>query len=273
MGFSGKALAETILTEIGNLTLDINNCRGQGYDGAASVSGHINGLSAHILRINEKAVYTHCHSHRLNLVVAASCSIQYVKNIFDQIKELSFFFNFSEPRQKMLDLSIENHAPDCLKKKLKNVCRTRWVEQITGLDDFEDLYISTAFCLESMSVNEGRVYNRDTSTKASSFYKLIASFDFIATLVLTRSILDLTLAVTELLQGKEIDMVDAYHLLDSLKSVIFSKRNTVDDFHNNCYRIILEMANKVSINETKPPTAAFKKNRNNVPSEAVSDYF
>ena len=38
-GLSGETLAETILTEIGNLTLDISNCRGQGYDGAASVSG------------------------------------------------------------------------------------------------------------------------------------------------------------------------------------------------------------------------------------------
>ena len=102
---------------------------------------------------------------------------------------------------------------------------------------------------------------------------MIASFDFISTLVLTRSILDLTLPVTELLQGKEIDMADASHFLDSLKSVIFSKRNTVDEFHNNCYRIILEIANKVSISETKPRTAAFQKNRNDVPSESVSDYF
>ena len=33
------------------------------------------------------------------------------------------------------------------------------------------------------------------------------------------------------------------------------------------------MANKVSINETKPRTAAFEKNRHNVPSESVYDYF
>ena len=112
---------------MGNLTLDINNCRRQGYDRAASVSDHINGLSAHILRTNEKTVCTHYHSHRLNLVVAASCSIQYVINVLDQIKELSIFFNFSESRQKMVDLFIENHAPDHLKKKLKNVCCTRWV--------------------------------------------------------------------------------------------------------------------------------------------------
>ena len=213
-------------------------------------------------------IYTNCHNNRLNLVVAASGSIQYVRNVLDQIKELSFFFNFFDTRQKMLDFSIENHAQDCLKKKLKNVCRTRWVEQITGLEDFEDLYISIAFCLEFMSVNEGRVCKKETSTKASSFYKLIASFDFIAILVLTRSILDLTLPVTELLQGKEIDMADTSHLLDSLKSVTFSRRNNIDEFYNNCYRIILETANKVSINE-----ATFQENRNNVPSESVSDYF
>ena len=68
-------------------------------------------------------------------------------------------------------------------------------------------------------------------------------------------------------------MADASHLLDSLKREILSKRNTVEEFHNNCYRIILEIANKVSIIETKPRTAAFQKNRNNVPWESVSDYF
>ena len=71
----------------------------------------------------------------------------------------------------MLDLSIENHASDSLKKKFKNVCRTRWVKQITGLEDFEDLYISVIFCLESMNVDEGRVCNRETSTKTWSFYE------------------------------------------------------------------------------------------------------
>ena len=89
-------------------------------------------------------------------------------------------------------------------------------------------------------------------------------------MVVTRSILDLTLPATVY---KEKKLNDASHLLDSLKSVTLSKQNTVDDFHNNCYRIILEIANKVSINETRPHTVAFQKNRNNVPSESVSDYF
>ena len=92
LGLSGKALAETVLGGLIDLGLDIRNCRGQGYDGAAAVSGHINGLSAHICKINNKAIYTHCHSHRLNLVIGASCNIQCVRNVFDQIKEIYYFF-------------------------------------------------------------------------------------------------------------------------------------------------------------------------------------
>ena len=111
LGLSGKGLAETALNGIANLTLDIQNCRWQRYDDASSVSSYINGLSAKILRINEKAIYAYCHSHQLNLVVPASCNIQIVWNVLDQLKELSYFFNYSEPRQKTLDTCIENYAP------------------------------------------------------------------------------------------------------------------------------------------------------------------
>ena len=56
LGLSGKALSETVLNGIANFTLDLHNCRGQGYDGASSVSGYINALSSQILCINEKAI-------------------------------------------------------------------------------------------------------------------------------------------------------------------------------------------------------------------------
>ena len=67
LGLSGKALAETVLGGLIDLGLDIRNCRGQDCGGAAAVSGHIYGLSAHICKVNNKAIYTHCHSPRLNL--------------------------------------------------------------------------------------------------------------------------------------------------------------------------------------------------------------
>ena len=47
------------------------------------------------------------------------------------------------------------------KKKLKDVYRTRWAEQMTGLDDFEQLFIPIVFCLKQMSLNVGCICNQD----------------------------------------------------------------------------------------------------------------
>ena len=61
-----------------------------------------------------------------------------------------------------------------------------------------------------------RVCNQDTSAKATSFYKLMTYFDFRSSFVITRSILNLPLPVTHLLQGPAIDTADATHLIKSL---------------------------------------------------------
>ena len=101
------------------------------YDGAAAVSRDINGLSAHMSKVNSKSIYTNCHSHRLNLVTGASCNIQCVRNVFDQIKEFFYFFKFSESRKKMLINSVKEHAPDYQKRKLSDFYPSRWVEKVT----------------------------------------------------------------------------------------------------------------------------------------------
>ena len=124
-----------------------------------------------------------------------------------------------------------------------------------------------------MSLNVGRVYNQDTSPKAISFYKLMTSFDFLSPLVITNSVLDLIVFVTQLLQVPANHIADATHLTESLKSLICCKRNTVDTFRKKCFSDILELACKVGMEKCKPKTSKFQRNRNNVPSESSSDYF
>ena len=139
----------------------------------------------------------------------------------------------------LINSIIKEHAPDPQKKKLSDFCPTRWVEKVTGLDDFEDLFAPIVFCFEEMSMNMGCLCNQDTSAKANSFYKLMTFFDFLSSLIITRSVLDLTLPVTQLLQGPAIDLPDATHLIELLKSLICSKCSTVDTFHKKCYNDIL----------------------------------
>ena len=72
-GLSGQSLYRTIKEFLVSVGIDISDCRGQGYYGAGAVAGKNQGLSAHVLRVNPKALYTHCFCHRVNLVVVASC--------------------------------------------------------------------------------------------------------------------------------------------------------------------------------------------------------
>ena len=61
-------------------------------------------------------MYIHCHRIVLNLVIGVPCNIQCVRNVFDQIKEISYFFKFFEPRKERLINSIKENPPDSLKK-------------------------------------------------------------------------------------------------------------------------------------------------------------
>ena len=64
----------------------------------------------------------------------------------------------------------------------------------------------------------------------------MTSFNFLSSFVITRSILDLTLPVNQLLQGLAIGIAGSTHLIESLKSLICCKRNTVDTFHKKMLR-------------------------------------
>ncbi|XP_065681485.1 52 kDa repressor of the inhibitor of the protein kinase-like [Hydra vulgaris] len=244
-GVKGKDLFNVLLNCVSNLNLDIKNCRGQGYDGASSVTGYINGLSAQVLNINSKALYTHCHSHRLNLSICESCNVQLVSEVFNKVRKLSYFFNYSENRQKFLEASILEREPQMHKKKLKDICRTRWIERIDGLNTFLEHYLSIFHALCIMASPESSV-NKDTQNKSSTFLNSIGTFQFVFTLVVTTRVFDFTLPVT---------------------------RNDIDSFHNNCYEAACLFSSKAEIFVLKSRTCSIQKNRSNVPSESVSEYF
>ncbi|XP_065664810.1 zinc finger MYM-type protein 1-like [Hydra vulgaris] len=249
------------------------NCRGQTYDGAGAMSGHTKGLSSRVLNLNKKATYDHCYSHRLNLAICASCNVQYVKNLLAHVIDVSYFFNLSPTRQQNLEDHIERTAPVAGKKKLKDVCRTRWVEKVKGLDTFQELFIPLVSCIEEMSLNVNKSFNHSTSSSASSLLKLITGFDFIVALCITRNVFDITLPVTRMLQSKSNDIYDGLNLIRALKDVISSLRSIADQHHQMCYEQALKIAHELNVTEAKPRTSFISKNRNNDSSECVFDYF
>ena len=65
-----------------NYCLDIQNIRGQGYDGASNIRGEWNGLQALILNDCPYAYYIHCFAHRLQLALVGASKVVVPLNRF-----------------------------------------------------------------------------------------------------------------------------------------------------------------------------------------------
>ena len=134
---SGEQIAKLIIDALNDLTLSVDDCRGQGYDGAGAVAGHINGLAAHILRHNPKALYTHCFSHRLNLSICDTLSTLEVIKMLKHVSDVANFINVSQTRNIPFATKVKESDIIIKKAKLLSVCKTRWVERVGDLDNFQ----------------------------------------------------------------------------------------------------------------------------------------
>ena len=92
------AIKDLIIGAVGDLGLSMDDCRGQCYDGAGNMSGHIVWVNEH-----DKAIYVHCMNHMLNLCVADTCQLPLVRNMMDVVRKLSEFFDNSPKRQQQFD--------------------------------------------------------------------------------------------------------------------------------------------------------------------------
>ena len=142
--------------------------------------------------------------------------MQYSKSAeFDGCYQRNFiFFNLSPKRKQFLKDVKKLFDVDTTKETLIDVCLTWWVARIDGLQVLETFFTIIVYALEKMkdNANPDIHFNDDTSTKASNLYKSCYNFDFVAALVITKSIFLYTSAVTELLQKKKKsnDILQAY---------------------------------------------------------------
>lgn len=66
----------------------MSNLRGQGYDGAAAMSGKFNGAQACIQEAHPTAIYVHCASHSLNLALSNATEVSSIRNCFGIVEKV-----------------------------------------------------------------------------------------------------------------------------------------------------------------------------------------
>ena len=91
---TGNGIAKSILAALSSFGIDVSFLRGQGYDGAAAMSGKLRGAQAIIQQSHSLAVYSHCAAHNFNLVVSDTCGLPLVRNLLGTMETVrTFFFN------------------------------------------------------------------------------------------------------------------------------------------------------------------------------------
>ena len=169
-------LADVILGCIEKNGLTIKKLRGQGYDGAANMSGVYSGVQARIKKKQPLAVYIHCMSHNLNLVLNDSCDgISEIKNFYGMMEKLYTFFK-SVRRWSML----QEAAQAGNKVALKRVYTTRWSSRYCALQSLRHSYIYVLIVLTKLELLGN---DKDEKSLASGLKKYLESITTVLLIV------------------------------------------------------------------------------------------
>lgn len=264
---SGKALCTTIKDTLRGLGFDLENLRGQGYDGAASMRGHFRGVQAIMKEDYPKALYTHCVSHSLNLCLSDSSKIREMRNMFGTLTEICDFFNSSSKRLDILKKWIYQLKPESNKTKLKNLCETRWVLRHEAVLIFKEFLLPITAAIEEIDSS-----GKDHS-KAHGFLNTICSFNFLVPLCIACKILSYTYNLSQSLQEKNLDLSNAINMVNSIKSILHNMRVEADAKFRPLYEEVKSLAVDLNAEESIPRICRFQQHRLNIPHETAEDYY
>ncbi|KAL4652820.1 hypothetical protein ACB092_01G259300 [Castanea dentata] len=183
--------------------LDIQNIRGQGYDGASNIQGMWNGLQALILNDCPYAYYIHCFAHRLqSALVKVSKQVFPISGFFLKLLFLIKIVNASCKRNEQLKVVNANE-----------IAQTRWSSHFKSVSSLLRMFTSTVEVLLNIIGVEHRA-------EAESAYDGLTSFEFVFILHLEKETMEITNKLCQALQSKSQDILNSMHLVSSTKALI-----------------------------------------------------
>ena len=266
-----------------SVSLDPHQIRGQSYDGASVMSSEVAGVQAKIKEVSPQALFTHCYSHCLNLAIAASCSVQEVRNLISIINESHFFIANSPKRQRLFDLTVKEFLPSSSHGKLPGLCKTRWVERHTCYEVFLEMYEALITFLDAilnphdypqLASPEGNWnWDSDTRVKAQGLKASLSSFQTLAVFLITKNVLDEVKSLAAKLQKRDQDIYEAYKMVDTVIDRVKAIRSTIDTTFSSWYDEILKLAEKIGVTENVPRKTSIQRNRSNTPSASPQEHY
>ena len=108
---SAELILTSILAHLSKIGVDFQKLAGQGYDGASTMVGRLSGVQKRIRDKYPHAIFMHCASHCLNLVVNDQSKVSIIRNTCAVIRETIHFFRESPKTRTSLGINIPLFSP------------------------------------------------------------------------------------------------------------------------------------------------------------------
>ena len=92
-------------------------------------------------------------------------------------------------------------------------------------------------------------------------------------LVVCKETLAYTRGITVKLQGKSVELIEAYHSVELVIESIKKIRLKVEEYNKSWFRGIQKIADKLAIEIKKPRSCCRQMNRSNVSADSPEEYF
>ncbi|XP_077113619.1 zinc finger MYM-type protein 1-like [Ranitomeya variabilis] len=219
---SAAGLENDILKCIESKGLQLSKCRGQGYDGAATMRGVYTGVQARILKREKNALYVHCAAHNLNLVIQDAVSnVPETSRFFEVLQSLYVFFGESITRWSVLQSFTTESS-----LTLKTLCPTRWSSRYDSLIALRFRFVDVLKALSKLILTSTKAKERE---EAMALRTKIESFEFVLLIVVQSKILDKINTISKVLQSDHMDLSNAAHLIQSTIEHLSSYRDQFED--------------------------------------------
>lgn len=219
-GKTGREISEMILKTLEEHSIDISDCRGQGFDNGANMSGKVKGVQAEIKKINPLATYSPCASHSLNLVgVQAAESCPDVSTFFGCLNRLYNLFSASPERWAILK-SQTGCSLQCLSE-------TRWSARIAAVKPVANHLPSIIEALDTILAKCS--LTNEARSEASGLKQYFMSFKAIVLLTVWKKILQSIEDRNLILQSGKISIEVEIDNIRALKEEMEVLRNSWDN--------------------------------------------
>ena len=243
----------TMLNEVLNhFELPVSKLRGQCFDGAANMSGKVNGVVKKFQENENRAIYIHCFGHLVNLATGDCIrNNRVLKDALDNAYEIIKLIKKS-PKREAIFKRMKKEFGDT-STGIRSLCPTRWTVKAISIESIidnytmliktfqQDLEETKSMPFEMKTRIKGQIGDNGYMFKFSSFFGF----------KLAHFILRHTDLLAKKLQSPNLNAAEGYEMA-MLTVTILEVENKTERF-DNFFNSVVEAAKEIGVNDPVLP--------------------